>query len=212
MCATRRSFTRDDPEVRRAALISATLRLMAEAGPQAATVRAIAAEAGVTQGMIRHYFETKEDLVNAAYAAHMAAQTEATEAAAGTDGSARAQLARFVTASLTPPVIDPRTLSLWAAVIHMIREDPAMRATHEKSYLAYRDRLERLIAKALAEAGRAGEATRPLAIACNAVIDGLWLEGGALPEAFSPGEIIRVGLDSVGAILDIKLDRDQETT
>ncbi|SPH24114.1 HTH-type transcriptional regulator BetI [Defluviimonas aquaemixtae] len=212
MSATRRKFTRDDPESRRAALISATLRLMAGAGPQAATVRAIADEAGVSPGMIRHHFDTKDDLVNAAYGAHMAAQMEATEAAAGTGGSARARLARFVTASLMPPVVDPRTLSLWAAFIHMIRRDPAMRATHAESYLGYRDRLEQLIADALAEAGRTGDATRPLAIASNAVIDGLWLEAGALPEAFAPGEVTRVGLDSVGAILALDLGADEEAT
>lgn len=212
MTAARRSFTRDDPETRRAALISATLRLMAEAGPQAATVRAIAADAGVSPGMIRHHFTSKDELVNAAYAAHMTAQIEATEAAAGKGDGARGRLARFVAASLMPPVVDPRALSLWAAFIHMIRRDPAMRATHAESYLAYRDRLERLIAGALAEAGRAHVPTRPLAIACNAVIDGLWLEAGALPEAFAPGEVTRTGLDSVGAILALDLGAEVEAT
>ena len=37
---------------------------------------------------------------------------------------------------------------------------------------------------------------RQLAIACNAVIDGLWLEGGALPA---------LGLRAIGAIVDMDL-------
>ncbi|MBC7141406.1 MAG: TetR family transcriptional regulator C-terminal domain-containing protein [Rhodobacteraceae bacterium] len=207
----RRKFTREEPESRRADLIAATLDLMAEAGPAETTVRAIAEAAGLSQGMIRHHFSSKEDLINAAYRAHMASQLEGSErAVAGT--TARARLARFVTASLTPPVVDPRALSLWAAFLHMVRRDPAMRATHEENYLAYRDRLEALIAAAFAETGRkAGKAElRRLAIACNAVIDGLWLEGGALPDAFGPGEIETIGRASVAALLDLPL-ADEET-
>lgn len=211
MSEPRRSFTREDPDSRRAALIRATLELIAEAGPQAATVRAIAAEAGLTQGMIRHYFSTKEELVNAAYEAHMQAQTEASEASAGGAGTARARLAHFVAGSVTPPVADPRAVSLWAGFIHMIRRDPAMHVTHRDSYLRYRDRLQRLLSDALAESGRPvpeAEARR-LAIACNAVIDGLWLEGGALPEAFGSGELEGIARASVGAILGLSLLRDE---
>jgi AcrR family transcriptional regulator len=157
--------------------------------------------------MIRHYFTSKEDLVNAAYQAHMAAQMETTEAAMPQGGRAANRLMHVVTASLTPPVADARTLSLWAGFIHMIRRDTAMRATHEASYLAFRDALQALIAEVMAEAGRPVDApgARRLAIACNAVLDGLWLEGGALPDAFAPGEVVGIGLASVGAILGISL-------
>ncbi len=206
MPSQRRKFTREEPESRRADLIAATLDLMAEAGPAETTVRAIAEAAGLSQGMIRHHFSSKEDLINAAYQAHMAGQLEGSERdVAG--ATARARLARFVTASLTPPVVDPRALSLWAAFIHMVRRDPAMRATHEENYLAYRDRLEALIADAFAETGRKVDKAelRRLAIACNAVIDGLWLEGGALPDAFATGEIEAIGRASVAALLDLTL-------
>ena len=49
------------------------------------------------------------------------------------------------------------------------------------------------------------EARRP-AIACNAVLDGLWLEGGALPDAFDADELVRIGLSWVGAILGMTLE------
>jgi hypothetical protein len=50
----------------------------------------------------------------------------------------------------------------------------------------------------------ADEATlRAHAIACNAVIDGLWLEGSALPEAFAPGEVERIGLHRSARSLDL---------
>lgn len=210
MPASRRKFTREEPRTRRADLIAAVLDLMAEVGPAATTVRAIADAAGVSPGMIRHHFSSKEDLVNAAYEAHMADQIEGPERALG-PGTARDRLRRFVAASLTPPVVDPRAISLWAAFLHMVRSDPAMRATHEASYLAYRDRLQTLIAAAFSETDRiAGpRELRRLAIACNAVIDGLWLEGGVLPEAFAEGEVASIGLASVGALVGLDLGEDR---
>ncbi len=210
MTPARRKFTREEPETRRADLIAAALELLAEAGPQGTTVRTIAEAAGLSPGMIRHHFTSKEDLLDAAYRAHMARQTEDSERGLG-PGSARDRLRRFVVASLTPPVADPRAVSLWAAFLHMVRRDPAMRATHEETYLAYRDRLQALIAAALAETGRIADRgeLRRLAIACNAVIDGLWLEGGVLPDAFGAGEVEAIGLASVGSILGLALPKEE---
>lgn len=208
MTETRKTFTRAPAEKRREALIRATLALMAEIGPAAATVRAIAERAGISQGMIRHYFQTKEDLIGAAYEWHMRSLTGATDAAAGqAEGSARDRLARFVAAALTPPVVDAQAMSLWAGFIHMVLRDARMRAVHERTYRHFRDRLQTLIDAALREAGRPAlpALARRHAIACNAVLDGLWLEGCALPEAFGPGELTGIGLASVAAILDLDL-------
>ena len=68
--------------------------------------------------------------------------------------------------------------------------------------------MEGLICDALDEAGIVSTAldVRRMAIASNAVIDGLWMEGGALPDAFEPAELSRIGLNSVGAIIGIDLD------
>jgi AcrR family transcriptional regulator len=204
----RRRFTREDPDSRKDALIRATLSLMAARGPSAVTVRAIAEEAGVTQGMIRHYFSSKQDLMNAAYQAHMQVQTEMSQATHDSGGgTARQRLARLIHASVTPPVAEPMALSLWAGFIHMVRRDLAMRVTHEKTYLHYRDLLQMMITAAIAETGRkvSTDEARSLAIACNAVIDGLWLEGGALPDAFGSDELSQIGLRSVEAIIGLSL-------
>lgn len=209
----RRTFRRQTPDSRREALIRGTLTLIAEDGPAAATVRAIARAAGVSPGLIRHYFATKEDLVNAAYQTHMDRQTRdiaASVEAAG--GSARHRLAAMVRVSVTPPVAQPRGLSLWAGFIHLVWRNPEMRATHERTYLHYRDILQRLIEAALAETGRGVPApeARALAIACNAIVDGLWLEAGALPDAFAAQQTARIALRSVGAVLQLDLETEGE--
>ncbi len=206
-------FRREPAEKRKEALVLATLALIAEGGVRSATVRAIAARAEVTQGLIRHYFASKEDLVMAAYEYHMSALTNQAAASISVETrSHRASLASFVEASLKPPVVDPGAVSLWAGFLNKVREDARMQAIHAQTYFDFRNRLEQLIADALAEAQRptTPEELRGLAIACNALIDGLWMEGGALPGAFEPGELPRIGLRSVGAIIGLELtERDE---
>jgi len=206
-------FRREPAGERREALIEAALVLVAQRGVRGATVRAIAEHAQVTQGLIRHYFSSKEDLMSAAYACHMERMTALTCTSAGKpQGSARGRLGAFVTRSLMPPVVDPSSVSLWAGFLNTVREDARMRSIHEQTYRDFRDRLEALISDALREAKVAAtpRALRRLAIACNAVIDGLWMEGGALPDAFMADELPEIGVKSVGAIIGIDLTVKEE--
>ena len=146
--------------------------------------------------------------MGAAFQRHMESLTDATGAVVDEEhGSALERLAAFVVAALTPPVVDAQAVALWAGFIHLVQRDPSMRAIHARTYFEFRDQLEGLIGEALAEAEKpCGTALlRKSAIACNAVLDGLWLEGGALPESFEPGELPEVGLASVGAILGLDL-------
>ena len=203
-----RKFRRKPAEQRREALIDATLSLIAEQGVRGATVRAIAMRAQVTQGMIRHHFSSKEELITAAYEHHMNRMTDLTSApAALADGTARMRLIAFVTASLTPPVVDAGSVTLWASFLNKVHEDTQMQATHERTYHEFRNRLEALIEAVLNEADivTTPRDLRFLAIACNAVIDGLWMEGGVLPGAFEPGELPEIGIRSVGAIIGMDL-------
>jgi len=205
-------FRREPAEKRREALILATLSLIAEQGVAGATARAIAGRAGVTLGLIRHYFSSKEDLITAAYDYHMRSMTDLT-AIRDEDGetSCRSRLARFVATGLMPPVVDPRSVSLWAGFLNKVRADARMLAVHEQTYRDFRDRLQRLIADALSEAGIATtpEKLRELAIASNAVIDGLWMEGSALPGAFEEDELPRIGVAAVGTIIGLNLTQDE---
>jgi TetR/AcrR family transcriptional regulator, transcriptional repressor of bet genes len=202
--ASRRPYRRESEVTRRADLIAATQELVAEGGPAAATVRAIAARAGVTAGLIRHYFQTKDALTRAAYLALMEGMTaKGADALEGVGAAPEERLAAFVAASLRPPVLDAAAVGLWAGYMHQVRRDPDLRAVHEAAYLGYRDVLQSLIAALPRDAGP-GQ-LRAEAIACNGVIDGLWLEGSLLAEIFDAGEVLTIGLRSVGAILGVDL-------
>ena len=202
--AERRPYRRESEERRRDDLIAAALDLVAEGGIPGATVRAIADRAGVTPGLIRHYFTSKEDLTRVAY--HRLMERMNSDSAAVLQGGpedATARLANFVVASVSAPVADPVAVGLWAAFVHDVRRDAAMRDIHTANYLAFRDMLQGLIA-ALPHSRTPAQLRRD-AIACNGVIDGLWLEGSILPEAFALGEIPAIALTSVGAILNVDL-------
>lgn len=197
---------------RREALIAATLDCVAEGGIEYASVRSIAARAGVSQGLIRHYFNSKEELLAESYESLMSHMTtQNSRASENAAQSAQARLAHFVAAAVTPPVLDARAAALWAGFLSRVLAGDRLRLIHCKTYLSYRDTLQFLIGAAMTEAGRPASTAllRRHAIACNAVIDGLWLEGCALPEAFATGEIADIALSSVGAILSLPLERAQ---
>lgn len=204
MQPARRLYRRDSEENRRSALIAATQELVAEGGPEAATVRAIAERAGVTPGLIRHYFQSKDELNRAAYRSLMDGMTaKGSDAIESVGAAPEERLVAFIAASLRPPVLDAGAVVLWAGYMHKVRSDPELMAVHEAAYLAYRDTLQKLIEQ-LPRETVPGQ-TRREAIACNALIDGLWVEGSLLSATFAPGEVISIGLQSAGAILGVDL-------
>ena len=56
-----------DHDVRRDRLSAVLLEVVAEGGLEAASIRAIAARAGVAIGTVQHYFPTKDDMLRHAY-------------------------------------------------------------------------------------------------------------------------------------------------
>lgn len=55
-----------DHELRRAQIIQALWRIAADSGLEAASLSHVAAEAGVSKGMVQHYFSSKEELFSVA--------------------------------------------------------------------------------------------------------------------------------------------------
>lgn len=200
----RRSFHREPEEVRQHALIAAMLDCIAERGLAGATVREVAERAGVTQGLIRRYFLSKDRLIEAAYRVFMDEMTRTVAQATGT-GNAQARLARIVAASVSPPVTSSRNLFIWAAFVGTIHTDPVMAAVHRDGYLDFRKVLEGAIIAVLEARGLAAHRTvvRRHAIAVNALIDGIWLEISLAGDDFADIDIVRVALDATSAILGI---------
>jgi len=201
---TRRVFHHEPEEVRQNDLIAATLDSIAELGLAGATVREVAYRAGVTPGLIRRYFDNKERLVAAAYRSFISDLTAAAAAGCG-DGTAHSRLAGLIRASVTAPVADGRTLSIWAAFIGTVNSDPVMAEAHREGYQAFRDLIERLVGDVMAERGLPASAQhiRRQAIVLNALLDGLWIEISMGGDDFSRVDVVRIALDSVAILLGI---------
>ncbi|WP_159951929.1 TetR family transcriptional regulator C-terminal domain-containing protein [Rhizobium sp. 18065] len=201
---TRRSFHRAGEAERRNDLIAATLDSISEHGLEGATVRDIAARAGVTGGLIRHYFAGKDQMLQAAYREVLASMTETAVAAldeVGTDPHNR--LRRFIIANVSPPIADPKALSLWAAFISRVRSDDEFARIHRENYLTFLGILETLIYALLDAQGRRPEPDecRKLAIAINGLIDGLWLESSLASDLFVDQSLQQIAIDAVEALL-----------
>lgn len=196
MTAVRQAFTRESADARRADLIEATAAVLAQAGLAGTNVRAICAKAGVSPGLLRHYFAGIDDLVAATYQA-TSDRMDAIFAAAVADAGAdpRARLTAYLTASFRPPVTDPELLGAWTAFWALARSDARMAAIHAESYAGYRERLGELLA-----ACGAADADR-LAIMLTAMVDGLWLELSLDAGSFGAEAAVQMVERAVGALV-----------
>lgn len=191
------AFRRIEPDARRLALIEACARVLARAGAAGASVRAIAVEAGVSPGLVSHYFSGIEALVAATYEhveGTVAETLDCAVEAAGPDP--RARLDAFVTTTFAPAIADPQLLATWIAFWSLVTARPAIAAQHDEQYAGSRARLESLLgACGMPKAGR-----RRAAIAVSALLDGLWLELCLSPGCFTAeeaGDIARRFLDTL---------------
>jgi len=194
----RANFTREDADTRRLALIEATSSCLAELGVAGTSVRTICARAGVSPGLLRHYFDGIDALIAATYA-HVTATVGATLAAAVAEAAPepRARLIAHATANFRPPIADPALLATWIAFWSLVKTDPAIAAIHAETYAGSRRELEAL----LADCGLAQAEAVLAAIALTALIDGLWLELTLDPASFTPEQAIAMAIRWVDALI-----------
>jgi len=180
--------------------MEATLVCVARYGLKGATVRRITEEAGVSGGLVRHYFGSKNELITNAYA-YLAGQltAEAGNRARQAEGDAGAQLRQFLIANMTTPNLSEEKVSLWATFIGRVRSEREFADIHREGYRDFLNLLEALIEPVLAEHGlpHGSAVCRRHAIALNGLIDGLWMEGslnsGLYNRAILPDLIVEAG-------------------
>jgi TetR/AcrR family transcriptional regulator, transcriptional repressor of bet genes len=194
-------FRRATPEVRREALVEATLRCLKQYGHEGVSVRRISAAAGVSIGLINHHFPSKSGLVAVTYETLALSLQDSIRAQAEIRAaSPRDRLSGFFRASFAPEIIDPQLFNVWLVFWSMVKHSPEIRAVHDRTYGKYRSILESLLGQ-LAESGDAPPfKLRPAAIALSALLDGLWVESSLNPTTFKPREAIALCEDWVSAL------------
>lgn len=79
-----------DADQQRSAIAGAVARLVASGGMEAVSLRAVAAEAGVSMGRVQHYFATKDDmLLDCLQRSYQRMEARIERRMEGTDGSER---------------------------------------------------------------------------------------------------------------------------
>lgn len=174
MTATRQpSFTRAAPEARRQSLIDATARCLAKKGAAGVSVRGICAEAGVSPGLLRHYFAGVSDAIGETYRwIGSTIGSSLVEAAESANDDPRERLLAYITASFRPPIASPDLLATYIAFWSLSRSDPLVAQVRSQIYNSFRVGLEQLIRAYRPELAD----QRLAAIGLTALIDGLWLE------------------------------------
>jgi len=172
--------------------------VLAREGAAGTSVRAVAQEAGVSPGLVGHYFGGIDAAIAATYA-HVEAQvsTALDAALAGAGSEPRARLEAYVTASFAPPIASGELLATWIAFWSLVRARPDIARQHDEQYAQFRARLEGLLEDCGVPSGR----LRSAAIAATALVDGLWLELCLSPQTFTADEASSIARQHLDALI-----------
>src|ERR1700752_4805256 len=150
-------FKREAPEKRRADLVQAAIRCLSEGGMSAFKLERIAAEAGVSLGLMSHYFTNKTELLTEVYRAALYEDVhrKLTELGNGAaTGSPADRLCRILDAIIDPEYLKPANLTVWVALWGEIVVNPDLRRAHRALYRSYLQSLADLIGSVAQERRR----------------------------------------------------------
>jgi betaine-aldehyde dehydrogenase len=157
-------------EPRRRQLIEVTIDSLSEVGYVGSTLAQIASRAGVSPGLVAHYFGDKDGLLAAAFRTLARRPMQTLNLRLGAARTPRARIQAVIDTYLAPDEFDRRTgtawLAFWGEVLHV----ESLRRVQN----VYQRRMLSNLRHALASLVPRGEA-RSLAAMISAMIDGVWL-------------------------------------
>lgn len=190
---SRARFRRETPEDRRRQLGEAALRCIVKHGNAGVSVRQIAAEAGVTQGLITHHFGEINELVAYAFDIMSDGVLQAiTRAVEEAEPAPQKRLDAFIEASFSPILFDRDVLGVWVVFWGLILHSPRMSVSQQGEYSDYVTTVQRLIGDLAAAEGFSIGDIRLTSVAFTALLDGLWLAWCLNPSAFKPQEGVQL--------------------
>jgi transcriptional repressor BetI len=182
--------------IRRRQLIEATIAAIHENGFADATLQRISALAGVSTGIVHHYFQSKADLLEATM------RQLATDVRAGTVDrlrhakTPRDRVAAVIDGNLATGVLSPQGVTAWLAFCSQVHCNPNFRRVQRILI----DRMHTNLAHALAGLMPRKEADA-IAEGLSIMIDGLWLRAALSDGRFTPDAARRIAHDWFNARL-----------
>jgi AcrR family transcriptional regulator len=167
-----------------------------------ASVRVICAEAGVSPGLLTHYFEGIDQLILETYRQVGEQLAEALDRAlCEAPQDPRSQIHAYIATSFRPPVLDRDLLSVWVVFWSLIRSNESIRRMHDEIYGQFRQKLVVQVRLALGDRA-SDDKVRLMTVALTALTDGLWLELCLDNPSFTAEEATAVAIEWLENQLD----------
>jgi betaine-aldehyde dehydrogenase len=157
-------------ETRRRQLVEVTIDSLAELGYVGTTLAQIAARAGVSPGLVAHYFGDKDGLLDAAFRSLARRVGNQVRMRLRQVGTPRGRIQAVIDANLAPEEFEQRTgtawLAFWGQVLQVKSLKRVQSAYQRRMLTNLRSSLKRLVPP---------DEARSLASMIAAMIDGVWL-------------------------------------
>jgi transcriptional repressor BetI len=187
-------------EIRRRQLIQATIASIHDVGFSDSSVSRIAAKAGVSAGIVHHYFEDKDELLEATLrqlGANLSASVVRRLRAAR---SPIHRLMAVVDGNLGPELFTPAAVSAWLAFWSQVPTSPRL-ARIQKIII---ERLHSNLVHAL-RAFLPGNEVQATAHDLACLIDGIWLRAGLNARELNGADARRAAIEFITHRVNIKI-------
>jgi betaine-aldehyde dehydrogenase len=164
------SSTPSTEDNRRNQLVEVTIDSLAEVGFVGTTLAQIASRAGVTPGLVAHYFGDKDGLLEAAFRSLARRVGDQVRARLRQVSTPRGRIQAVIDANLAPEEFDQRTgsawLAFWGQVLHLPQLKRIQSVYQRRTLSNLRGSLRKLVPS---------DDAKSLAAMIAAMIDGVWL-------------------------------------
>src|ERR1700722_1688015 len=157
-------------EMRRRELVEVTIDSLAEVGLVGTTLAQIAVRAGVSPGLVAHYFDDKDGLLDAAFRSLARRVGDHVRARLRQVSTPRGRIQAVIDANLAPEEFEQRTGTAWLAFWGQVLQVPPLKRVQS----VYQRRTLSTLRSSLKKLMPPDDAQR-LAAMIAAMIDGVWL-------------------------------------
>ncbi|MBV7296389.1 transcriptional regulator BetI [Enterovibrio paralichthyis] len=171
------------PEIRRPQLVAATMSAIDEVGLAGASVALISRKAGVSAGIINHYFGGKHGLLEETMRSVLRELSRGVQMRLNATHAddAKARIMAIVDGNFDPNQVNGKVTKTWLAFWSHAMHDPALfrlQRVNEKRLLSHlRIELKKLMP---------AEQAKFVAQGIAALVDGIWLRGALRPSGIDP--------------------------
>jgi betaine-aldehyde dehydrogenase len=200
-------------ETRRGQLVEVTIDSLAELGYVGTTLAQIASRAGVSPGLVAHYFGDKDGLLDAAFRSLARRVSDHARSRLRQISTPRARVQAVIDANLAPEEFDQRTGTAWLAFWGQVLQVKSLRRVQSvyqrRTLTTLRSALNKLVPPDQAQS---------LAAMIASMIDGVWLRAAlsGWREADSASaralltEFVDRRLQGLRATAELRAESDQE--